>query len=359
MIRFFSFFVSTMVKTESFRGRDYITLLDYSKEEIETLIDVALDLKKKYALWEPHKLLDAKTLFMIFYNQSLRTRNSFEAGMTQLGGHAHFLDPSKIYAPALEGDEKAYSTERVSDVARVLARMGQGIAIRCYGDPVGWQYGRANEIINNFAHWADIPVINMEDDKYHPCQALADVMTVKEKFGTFKDVKFVMSWAYSPSVHKPLAVPQSAIIGATKMGMETVLAHPKGMELDDEILDKCRVYAEENNSSFEIVNDMEEAFEGAHVVYPKAWTCKEFIPPFNDKPELERSQEVFDKNKHWICDDDMLRNARSDAYYMHCLPADRGFEVSNSVIDGPQSIVFDQAENRMHGQKAVLALTMR
>ncbi len=348
-----------MVKTETFRGRDFITLLDYTKEEIETMLDVAIDLKKKYALREPHKLLDARTLFMIFYNQSLRTRNSFEAGMTQMGGHAHFLDPSKIYAPALEGDEKAYSTERVSDVARVLARMGDGIAIRCYGDPVGWIYGRANEVINNFAHWSNIPVINMEDDIYHPCQGLADIMTVKEKFGGFKGVKFVMSWAYSPSVHKPLAVPQSAIIAATKMGCETVLAHPKGMELDDKILDHCKVLAEENESSFEIVNDMDEAFEGAHVVYPKAWTCKEFIPPFNSKPELEKSQEIFDKNKHWICDDEKMKIAGPKAKYMHCLPCDRGFEVTNSVIDGPQSIAFDQAENRMHAQKAVMALTMR
>jgi ornithine carbamoyltransferase len=348
-----------MVKTESFRGRDFITLLDYSKEEVETLLEVALDLKRKFATGEPHKLLDAKTLFMIFYNQSLRTRNSFEAGMTQLGGHAHFLDPDKIYAPALEGDEKAYSTERVSDVARVLARMGHGIAIRCYGDPVGWIYGRANEIIRNFAHWSHIPVINMEDDKYHPCQALADIMTVKEKFGTFKGVKFVMSWAYSPSVHKPLAVPQSAVIAATKMGMETVLAHPKGMELDDEVIKQCKIYAEENESSFDIVYDMDEAFEGANVVYPKAWTCRDYIPPWNSKPELEKSQVLFDKNKHWICDDAKMKIAGPKAAYMHCLPCDRGFEVTNSVIDGPQSIAFDQAENRLHAQKAVMALTMR
>ncbi len=348
-----------MVKTDGFRGRDFITLLDYSKEEIETLIDVALDLKRKFAVWEPHKLLDAKTLFMIFYNQSLRTRNSFEAGMTQLGGHAHFLDPSKIYAPALEGDEIAYTTERVSDVARVLSRMGHGIAIRCYGDPVGWVYGKADEIVRNFAHWADIPVINMEDDKYHPCQALADIITIKEKFGTFKGVKFVMSWAYSPSVHKPLAVPQSAIIAATKMGMDTVLAHPKGMELDDEVIAQCKTFAEENDSDFDIVYDMDEAFEGAQVVYPKAWTCKEFIPPFNDRPELDKAQAVFDKNKHWICDDEKMKIAGPKSLYMHCLPCDRGFEVSNSVIDGPQSIVWDQAENRLHGQKAVMALTMR
>jgi N-acetylornithine carbamoyltransferase len=141
--------------------------------------------------------------------------------------------------------------------------------------------------------------------------------------------------------------------------MDTVLAHPKGMELDDEIIKQCKIMSEENGSSFEIVNDMDEAFEGAHVVYPKAWTCKEFIPPFNDKPELEKSQAVFDKNKHWICDDEKMAIAGPKAHYMHCLPADRGFEVSNSVLDGPQSIAFDQAENRLHGQKAVMALTMR
>ncbi|MFO7835775.1 MAG: ornithine carbamoyltransferase [Candidatus Thorarchaeota archaeon] len=348
-----------MVKTDTFRGKDYLTLLDYSKEEIETLLDVALDLKRRYAMGEPHKLLDAKSLFMIFYNSSLRTRNSFEAGMTQLGGHAHFLDTDKIYAPALEGDEKAYSTERVSDVARVLSRMGEAIAIRCYGDPVGWHYGKANKMLENFAYWADCPIINMEDDVYHPCQGLADILTVKEKFGSFKDVKFVMSWAYSPSVHKPLAVPQSAVIAATKMGMDTVLAHPKGMELDDNVIKECEVMAEENDSNFEIMYDMEEAFEGADVVYPKAWTCKEYIPPFNDKVELEKSQEVFDKNKHWICNDEMMEIAGPQAKYMHCLPADRGFEVANSVIDGPQSVVFDQAENRLHGQKAVMSLTMR
>jgi N-acetylornithine carbamoyltransferase len=347
-----------MVRTDGFRGRDFISLLDYSREEVDSIIDVALDLKRKFAVGEPHRLLQDKTLFMIFYNSSLRTRNSFEAGMTQMGGHAHFLDPGKIYAPALEGDEEAYSTE-VSDVARVLARMGHGISIRCYGDPVGWIYGKANQIINNFAHWADIPVINMECDKYHPCQGLADVMTVKEKFGDYKGVRFVMSWAYSPSVHKPLAVPQSVVIAAAKMGCETVLAHPKGMELDDEVIKQCNVYAEENDTSFEVMYDMDEAFEGAHVVYPKAWTCRDYMPPWNDKPELEKSQELFDKNKHWICDDDKMKIAGPKSLYMHCLPCDRGFEVSNSVVDGPQSIVWDQAENRLHGQKAVMALTMR
>jgi len=348
------------MKTESFRGRDFLTLRDYSREEVETILDVALDLKRRYALREPHDdILRARTLFMIFYNQSLRTRNSFEAGMTQLGGHAHYLDPDKIYRPAMEGYEVAYTTERVSDVARVLSRMGDAISIRCYGEPVGWVYGAAHAMEEEFARWSDIPILNMEDDKYHPFQALADILTVKEKFGTFKGIKFVMSWAYSPSVHKPLAVPQSAIIAATMMGMDVVLAQPKGMELDDDVLATCRGYAQRSGGSFNISYDMREAFEGAQVVYPKAWTCKEFIPPYNSKPELDKAQKVFDANKHWICDAEKMKLIDPEGIYLHCLPCDRGYEVTDEVIDGPQSAVFDEAENRLHVQKAVMSLVMR
>jgi ornithine carbamoyltransferase len=354
------------MKTESFRGRDFITLLDWSKEEVETILDVALDLKRRFALGEPHDhILRGKTLFMIFYNQSLRTRNSFEAGMTQLGGHAHFLDPGKIYTPALPGREVAYSTERVSDVARVLARMGHGIAIRCYGDPVDWVYGGANELIRNFAYWADIPVLNMECDKYHPFQALADILTVKEKFGTFKGVRFVMSWAYSPSVHKPRAVPQSAIIAATMMGCDTVLAHPPEMELDPEVLEACRKHAAMNGSSFTVTHDFEEAARGAHVLYPKAWApVQMFKPPVGvDDPKL--AQEAFDRYKSWKATREYMALADKNAVYMHCLPADRGWEVEDEVIDntdpptGWRSVVYDQAENRLHVQKAVMALVMR
>ena len=139
---------------KSFRGRDFITILDYTQEEVIKILDFADELKAKFKGGVPHKYLEDQTLFMIFYNQSLRTRNSFEAGMTQLGGHAHFLDPNKIYTPALEGEEVAYSTERISDVARVLDRMGHGIAIRMYGDPVGWVNGKANRIVREFSKCA-------------------------------------------------------------------------------------------------------------------------------------------------------------------------------------------------------------
>ena len=353
------------MNTDSFRGRDFLTLLDWSREEVETILDVALDLKRRYAVGERHDhILPNKTLFMIFYNQSLRTRNSFEAGMTQLGGHAHFLDPGKIYTPALPGKEVAYSTERVSDVARVLSRMGDAISIRCYGDPVDWVYGGAHEMIKNFAYWADIPVLNMECDKYHPFQALADILTVKEKFGTFKGIKFVMSWAYSPSIHKPRAVPQSAIIAATMMGCDTVLAHPQGMELDPEVLDACRHYATRYGGSFQITNNFEEALEGAHVVYPKSWCATPIFKPPVGQDDPQKTKEIFDANKSWICDREHMELADKYAIYLHCLPCDRGYEVTDEVIDktsgeGWLSAVFDEAENRLHVQKAVMSLVMR
>jgi len=347
------------MKTDTFRGRDFITLLNYSREEIETILEVALSLKSKFATGEAHHLLADKSLFMIFYNQSLRTRNSFEAGMTQLGGHAHFLAPGKIYTPALAGDEQAYSTERVSDVARTLSRMGHGISIRMYGDPVGWIYGKANTIVNEFARWADVPIINMECDKYHPCQALADLLTIKEKLGGFKGRRFVMSWAYSPSAEKPLSVPQSAVIAATKMGMDVVLAHPKGLDLDPEVVKACQVNVQNQGGSFEISNNMEEAFQDADVIYPKSWTSLENIPPATAKPQMEKTEKLFTANKDWICDQSKVELCKPGAYYMHCLPCDRGFEVTDEVIDGPRSVVFDEAENRLHVQKAVMALTMR
>ena len=355
------------MKTDTFRGKDFITLLEWTKEDVETILDVALDLKRRYATRELHDhLLRAKTLFMIFYNQSLRTRNSFEAGMTQLGGHAHYLDPDKIYTPALPGKEVAYSTERVSDVARVLSRMGDAIAIRCYGDPVDWVYGGANDVIRNFAYWADIPVLNMEDDKYHPFQALADVLTVKENFGTFKGVNFVMSWAYSPSVHKPRAVPQSAIIAATMMGMNVTLAHPKGMELDPEVLAACDNQAKRYGGSFKISNDMRESFKGAHVVYPKAWCATPIFKAPIGQDDTKKTKEIFDSNKDWICNADMMRLTAPESIYLHCLPCDRGYEVTDEVIDNTTrskerpwlSAAYDEAENRLHVQKAVMSLVM-
>ena len=344
------------MSSTTLRGRDFITWLDFSRDEIEAMLDTAHDLKKKFIRREPHKVLEGQTLHMMFYNSSLRTRNSFEAGMTQLGGHAHFLQPGAVYTPALKGDEVAYSTERISDVARVLAEMGDAIAIRIYGKPTGWEYGKGDRIIREFAKWSKVPVINMEDDIYHPCQALADVMTMQEKLSNnLQGKKFVMSWAYSGSVAKPLAVPQSAILSAAMMGMDVTLAHPEGLDLDPKILQATKDLAKKNGGAFQISHEnMDETFQDAHVVYPKAWTAQ---PTDGGVWDEAAAKAIFEANKDWICTQDRM-DITDDAYYMHCLPADRDMEVTDEVIDGPNSVIIEEAANRLHAQKGMMALIM-
>jgi len=350
-----------LVRT-TLRGRDFITVREWTREELETALGVAFDLKRRFAAGEPHELLKGKTLFMLFYNPSLRTRNSFECGMTQLGGHAHFLMPETVYRPTLKEaiptEGVVETRERISDSARVLDRYGHGIAIRIFGKSSDWVYGRGNLVVREFAHWANIPVINMECDMYHPCQAMADIMTIIEKLRKPEGKKLVMSWAYAPSPWKPVSVPQSVILIGTKFGMDVVLAHPKGFELDPEIIKEAKGYADTYGGSFEISNSMDEAFEGADVVYPKSWTSLAFLPPKIKEPNFAAITELLNKRKDWICDQKKIDLCKKGVLYMHCLPADRGAEVTDDVMDGPNSVIFDEAENRLHAQKGIMALTM-
>lgn len=341
------------------KGRDFLTVWDFSKEEIETILDLAFRLKSDIAAGISHELLKNKTLFMLFYNRSLRTRNSFEVGMTQLGGHANYLDVDKVYTPAMEGEEEAFITERISDVARVLARYGDGISIRLFGDPTRWRYKRGNQILREFAYWADVPVINMEDDVYHPCQGMADLMTMIEKLGDLQKKKIVVSWAYSPSIKKPVSVPHSVMTVSSFFGANIVFARPDGFELDPEILDKVKENTRRYGGTFEETNSMREAFMGADVVYPKCWASLKFMPPAVDEFDTKAQTELFARNQDWICDAEKLKLASPDVLYMHCLPCDRGCEVTDEVADGPNSVIFDQAENRLHAQKAIMALTMK
>ena len=193
--------------TEGLKGRDFITLRDFSKAEIETMLEVGLQLKADIAMRRRHSdILQGRTLLMMFFNPSLRTRNSFEAGIFQLGGHAHFLEPSSTRLPTLEGEDVPYQSERIADVARVLSRMGDAIAIRILGDAVDWEYEKSLKIINEFAKYSKVPVINMEDNKYHPNQGMADVMTLWEHLGRdLRGRKLAVSWTYSPSTKKPIA----------------------------------------------------------------------------------------------------------------------------------------------------------
>jgi N-acetylornithine carbamoyltransferase len=354
------------MRTNKFLGRDWIdATIDYTKEEWETLIEAALYLKKKYALGEDTShLLKGKTLFTMFFNQSLRTRSTFAAGIQQLGGYHVDLEPGKTYIPARKGFDIPYKTERIADVARMLSRVGDAIAIRMYGPPAQWIYGFANATIKEFAEFSDIPIINMECDKYHPTQALADLITIKEKFGGFKGKKFTMSWAYSGSIEKPRAVPQSVILAATKMGMDVTLAHPKGFDLDPEVIKHAKAFSEQTNGSFRITNNFEDGFRNADIVYPKSWgasSCYTYVDDEGNtvnKKNHEEAEKLNEAAKLWKTTEKEMELTDKNGIYMHCLPADRGQEVTDNVIDGPKSVVIDEAENRLHAHKAIMALLM-
>ncbi len=341
----------------AFKGKDFLNTQDFSQEEITQVLDAAKDLKEKFKSRVETPYLPGRTLFMFFYNRSLRTRNSFEAGIYQLGGHAHFLSPQDVYTPTLPEDMVPYATESISDVARVLSRYGNAIAIRIYGDAAKWVIGRGHRVVEEFARWADVPVLNMEDDLYHPFQALADIMAAREAEPKLQGKKFVVSYAYSGGL-KPLAVPQSEVLITTQFGMDVVLAHPKGFELEDSVLKAAKENAKRYGGSFEIANDMKKAFEGADFVYPKAWSPKQFVPPHSKTVDKEGASAYQAKFKEWITTRELL-DVTNKAYYMHCGPADRGQEVTDEVLDHyERSLYFEEAENRLHVQKAVMAMTM-
>ncbi|MBM3144095.1 MAG: ornithine carbamoyltransferase [Chloroflexi bacterium] len=324
------------------RNRDFIGDLDFSKEEVETILDVAWDLKRKRALGEPHAYLRDKVLAMLFFFSSTRTRGSFEAGMAQLGGHAAFIE-SKTTQIAHGDTEK--------EMGEIFGRYFDGIAIR----HVTW--GTGNRYLNLVAEASRTPVLNMQCEIYHPFQCLADLMTIMEKKGRdLRGKKMVVSWAYASSYLKPISVPQSLVLQMPRFGMDVVLAHPPEFKLMPEIMDQAQEQARKYKTGFEVISDkdgMTRAVKDADVVYAKSWG------PLLVTDDPVKGKEIQDQYKHWITDRKLMSLAKDDAIYMHPLPADRDIEVASEVMDGPNSVVFDEAENRLHAQKAVMALTMR
>ena len=327
-------------KHARFKGKDWITTEEWSDAEIQTLLDVATDLKRRFKKGEPHRWLPDKTIFLMFFDKSTRTRNSFEAGITQLGGHGNFLTADAM---------QVSHGESPKDTGIILSRYGHAIAIRHDLIP-----GEGNAYMREVARWADVPVINMQCDVDHPCQTLADLMTIREKLGKrLKGKKLAVSWAYAPSYAKPLSVPQGLIMLMPRFGLDVTLAHPPEYFLMPETLEAARRNAKNAGTKFEVVDDMDAAFEDADVVIPKSWGC---LDTMGSKPE--ESLRIAKQYTKWICDAPRLKRAKPKALYMHPLPADRGNEVTDEVIDGPQSVVYDEAENRLHTAKAIMALTM-
>lgn len=321
------------------RGRDMITTQEWTRSEIDTVMDVAFDLKRKRAVGEPHAYLRDKVLGMLFFFSSTRTRVSFEAGMAQLGGHAQFIESQTTQIS--HGDT-------AKEIGEIVGRYTDGIAIRqC-------DWGVGNQYIRDVAEASRVPVLNMQCDVYHPFQILADLMTIQEYFGreSLRGKTINVSWAYASSYQKPISVPQSLILLMTRFGMNVRLTHPPEYKLMPDIVEQAKENARKSRGSFEILDDFDAGFKGADVVYPKSWGA---LLTTTDNQE---SANIGKRYTDWITDSRRMSLAQEHAIYMHCLPADRNIEVTDEVIDGPQSIVYDEAENRLHVQKAVMALTM-
>lgn len=320
-----------------FRGKHFINLEDWTKEELDTLLDVSYDLKRKFAMGVPTPYLKYQTMFLMFFEQSTRTRNSMEAGIAQLGGHANYLDTSTM---------QIAHGEVAKDTAIILSRFGHAIACRnCF-----WETG--NKYLMEMAEYASVPIMNLQCDLYHPMQGISDLMTIQEKVGDMRRLKVSIIWAYAKSHKKPISVPVSQVMLFPRYGMDVTLAYPEGYDLPAWVIKKAKANATLHGGTVKITHNMEEAYRDAHIVIPKNWGS------WVKNQSTAVVDDLLESYKGWKCTEEMMSIADRNVMYMHALPADRNNEVDNSVIDGPHSIVFDEAENRLHTAKAVMTLTM-
>lgn len=306
---------------KSLKGRDFLTISDFTAEEIRLLIDAAHDLKRDLKEGIPHTILQGKSLGMIFTKPSTRTRVSFEVGMYQLGGYALFLSSQDI---------QLRRGESLPDTAATLERYLDGIMIRTFDQ----------EDVDELAQYASIPVINGLTDIVHPTQVVADLMTVEEHQGKLAGLKLAYIGDGNNVAHSLLQI-------CARMGVHMTIACPQGYEPDVSVLQAARKDAAKSGVQLEVVEDPVEAVKGADAVYTDIWAS------MGQEKEQEKRAQVF---QHYQVNTELLKGANEDVIVLHCLPAHRGEEITDQVIDGPHSVVFDEAENRLHAHKAIMAL---
>ena len=338
-------------------GKDFIVSQEWSKAQLDELLDLAAKMKRDRFSPRWTSLLQHKTFFMFFYNPSVRTRQSFECAATELGGHAQFLEPG-----AMRLRTATTAGETTEDAARVMARYACGIGLRILEDKVPY-YGAGNELLREYAHYADVPILNMADDKFHPCQGMADIMGWAEWYGegpgrpnyeALKGRKFLLTWA-SGALARSWCSVQEALLVASRFGMDVTVARPDGYDLDPQVYEWSRANCAANGTEFKVTSDVDAAYDGVHVVYSRNWVTPGAYQDgvFQKKAEQEKAKAI----PGWMTT--VARMARTDnAIFTHPMPIDRGMEVADEVASGPRSAIYDIAENRLHVQKAVMALTM-
>ncbi|HYR77485.1 MAG TPA: N-acetylornithine carbamoyltransferase [Pyrinomonadaceae bacterium] len=327
--------------------KNFLTTAELRGTDLDRLLQSAMRFKSGDDRSKP---LAGRSVALVFFNPSLRTRASMQIGAYELGGNAVVLEPGGT-SWTLEHREGAVmdadKTEHVAEFVRVLGRYCAAIGVRTFAALRNWEEERADPILNAFARYSEVPIINLESAMHHPCQAMADMMTIREKLGEGRK-KVLLTWAWHPKP-LPMAVPNSFALAAAQMGHDLVIAHPQGYELDDELMDTVRQKAIAEGSSVTISHQSDEAFAGAKVVYAKSWGSKTFYGAA-EKDIAEREQ----YRGKWIVNEQKMARTNS-AIFMHCLPVRRNVIVTDGVIDSPSSVVVDEAENRLHVQKAILA----
>lgn len=327
-------------------GRDFLAMEDWAPEAIDGLLALAERCKRG----EITGGLERKVLAMIFMDPSLRTRSSMETAMFLHGGHALNLEPGKgSWSLETERDTvmDGATVEHIIEAARVLSRYADALAVRTFPKGNDWSVEREDRTIRGFAQYATKPVINLESSRRHPCQGLADAMTMREKLGDPRGKKFVLLWAWHPKA-LPTAVPASAAIAAAHLGMAITVARPAGFDLDPDDYAAIRALAEQRGGSLHMT-DTPDAVEGADVVYTKAWGSLAHVGDADAERALRS-----DKRDWRLTADRMRRTRNGSGIAMHCLPVRRNVEIDGAVLDGPWSAVVDEAENRLHAQRALL-----
>jgi N-acetylornithine carbamoyltransferase len=326
--------------------KDFLKTSDFSRAELEDLLESALSFKRGE---DSSKPLNGKSIALVFFNPSLRTRASMQVGIYELGGNPVVLEPGNSTWPlehrenvVMDGDK----TEHLKEFVGVLERYVAAIGVRTFAGLKDWELERTEPILSAFEKYAGKPVINLESAMHHPCQAMADIMTIRERFGKQKK-KVLLTWAWHPKP-LPMAVPNSFALAAAQFGHDLTIAHPKGFELDDELIAEIEDQAKENGGRVEVVNEIDEALDETEVVYAKSWGS--FRHYGNPGQEI-RERAIY--REKWIVDEAKMART-NNAIFMHCLPVRRNVIVTDGVIDSPNSVVIDEAENRLPIQKAIM-----
>ena len=329
---------------------NFLNTIDFSHEQLEELLESALRFKRGA---DNSKPLAGKSVALVFFNPSLRTRASMQVGIYDLGGNAVVLEPGGTSwtlehreGAVMDGDK----TEHIAEFVRVLERYCIAIGVRTFATLKDWDDERTDPVLNAFARYASVPVINLESAMHHPCQSMADMLTIREKLGTGRK-RVLLTWAWHPKP-LPMAVPNSFALAAAQMGHDLLIAHPSGYELDEELIETSHRLAQAAGGNLEVTHDLDSAFAGVEVVYAKSWGGKEFYGN-SEQDIIKRSQ----YRRKWIVNEEKMGRTDS-AIFMHCLPVRRNVIVTDGVIDSASSVVIDEAENRLHVQKAIMKLLL-